>query len=70
MEQNEGAAASAPAPAVDTAPAAPPPGSIEALVERWWEDHFPGSAVAQITAVWNVAFAAKEELKRRLRQGV
>ena len=40
--------------------------SIEDLVERWWEDHFPGSPVAQVTQAWNHAFAAKEELKRRL----
>jgi hypothetical protein len=38
----------------------------DALVERWWADHFPGSPVAQSTAAWNHAFAAKEELKRRL----
>ncbi len=36
------------------------------LVERWWDDHFPGSPVAQVTPAWNHAFAAKEELKRRL----
>ncbi|MBF6560538.1 MAG: hypothetical protein IVW56_09625 [Candidatus Binataceae bacterium] len=36
------------------------------MIERWWSDHFPGSAVARDTAAWNVAFAAKEELKRRL----
>jgi hypothetical protein len=36
------------------------------LVERWWTDHFPGSPVAQVTAAWNHAFAAKEELKRLL----
>jgi hypothetical protein len=50
--------------------AAPPPDaprSLEDIVERWWEDHFPGSPVAQVTAVWNHAFAAKEELKRRLK---
>jgi len=47
---------------------APPPGtdSIETLIERWWADHFPGSPVAQVTQAWNHAFAAKEELKRRL----
>ena len=38
------------------------------LVERWWSDHFPGSPVAQVTAAWNHAFAAKEELKRRLKR--
>jgi hypothetical protein len=43
-----------------------PPGSVEDIVERWWEDHFPGSPVAQVTSAWNHAFAAKEELKRRL----
>ena len=43
-----------------------PPSTHDALVERWWEDHFPGSPVAQSTAAWNHAFAAKEELKRRL----
>ena len=42
------------------------PESIENVVERWWADHFPGSPVAQVTQAWNHAFAAKEELKRRL----
>jgi hypothetical protein len=42
------------------------PQSIEDIVERWWENHFPGSPVAQVTQAWNHAFAAKEELKRRL----
>jgi hypothetical protein len=48
--------------------AAPAGGSrdLTALVERWWSDHFPGSLVAVATAAWNHAFAAKEELKRRL----
>ena len=52
------------------APAPPPPdvpGSPEDIVERWWADHFPGSPVAQVTPAWNHAFAAKEELKRRLK---
>jgi hypothetical protein len=40
--------------------------SLEDIVERWWADHFPGSPVAQVTPAWNHAFAAKEELKRRL----
>ena len=48
----------------------PPPNdrsdSQWALVERWWNDHFPGSPVAASTSAWNHAFAAKEELKRRL----
>jgi hypothetical protein len=41
-------------------------GSPADIVERWWADHFPGSPVAQVTSAWNHAFAAKEELKRRL----
>jgi hypothetical protein len=40
--------------------------TLEDLVEHWWADHFPGSPVAQVTQAWNHAFAAKEELKRRL----
>ena len=40
--------------------------SIADIVEHWWADHFPGSPVAQVTQSWNHAFAAKEELKRRL----
>ena len=45
-------------------PAAPE--ALAEIVEHWWADHFPGSPVAQVTAAWNHAFAAKEELKRRL----
>ena len=45
--------------------AAPP--SIELLIERWWADHFPGSAVARDTQAWNIAHAAKERLKRLLK---
>ena len=49
----------------DTSPeAAPHP--LGDIVERWWQDHFPGSPVASVTAAWNHAYAAKEELKRRL----
>jgi hypothetical protein len=43
--------------------------TIDALIERWWEDHFPGSAVARDTQAWNVAHAAKETLKRLLQRG-
>jgi len=39
---------------------------LDASIERWWADHFPGSAVARDTAAWNVAHAAKEALKRLL----
>jgi hypothetical protein len=41
-------------------------GSIDALIERWWAEHFPGSPVSQVTQAWNHAFAAKEDLKGRL----
>jgi hypothetical protein len=27
------------------------PASIEKLIERWWADHFPGSAVARDTGL-------------------
>jgi hypothetical protein len=56
------------AAAKDGAPA--PPHPLDTVVERWWDDHFPGSAVARVTAAWNHAFAAKEELKRRLKEGL
>ena len=52
--------------AATPAPVPLPPDNHDALVERWWNDHFPGSPVASLTAAWNHAFAAKEELKRRL----
>jgi hypothetical protein len=39
---------------------------LDQLIERWWEDHFPGSAIARDTTTWNVAHAAKETLKRLL----
>ncbi len=42
---------------------------VDAFVERWWQDHFPGSAVARYTDAWNAAHAAKEDLKRRLKNG-
>jgi hypothetical protein len=63
-----GAAADEPAPAPAPDPAADPvPDPIGELVERWWGDHFPGSWVARDTQAWNVAYAAKEDLKQRLR---
>jgi hypothetical protein len=55
------------APAVVEPPGVPDAsGAPEDIVERWWADHFPGSPVAQVTSAWNHAFAAKEDLKRRL----
>jgi hypothetical protein len=43
---------------------------LDQMIERWWDDHFPGSAVARDTACWNVAHAAKESLKRLLVQAL
>ncbi|HZT90209.1 MAG TPA: hypothetical protein VFA12_19740 [Stellaceae bacterium] len=68
-EEHAVEAAAAPA----TAEAAPPelvegPHPLEALVERWWADHFPGSVVARYTECWNYAHGAKEALKALLRQ--
>ena len=40
--------------------------SVDQLVERWWQDNFPGSAVARDTEAWNVAHRAKEVLKQLL----
>ena len=43
-----------------------PMARIDNLVERWWREHFHGSAVAQHVLAWNVAHDAKEDLKVRL----
>ena len=55
------------AAAPEAAPAAGnealPEKNFDALIERWWADHFPGSAVAAYTQAWNIAFSAKEALK-------
>jgi hypothetical protein len=51
----------------DTVNAVAEPQSIERLIEAWWADHFPGSAVARDTLAWNIAHAAKERLKRLLK---
>jgi len=47
----------------------PAPHPLDRIVEGWWHDHFPGSPVARVTEIWNHAFAAKEDLKRRLKEG-
>ena len=44
--------------------------AVEQLIERWWADHFPGSAVARDTQAWNIAHAAKEGLKWLLRGSI
>jgi hypothetical protein len=41
--------------------------AVDELIERWWVDHFPGSPIARDTQAWNVAYAAKETLKRLLK---
>jgi hypothetical protein len=50
------------------AEAAVAPDPVEALVERWWADHFPGSVLGQHTEIWNYVFGAVGELKRRLKR--
>jgi hypothetical protein len=46
------------------------PSSIDLLIESWWNDNFPGSAIARDTQAWNVAHAAKEMLKRLLKGSI
>jgi hypothetical protein len=40
---------------------------LEALIDKWWADHFPGSVVARYTECWNYAHSAKEALKALLK---
>jgi hypothetical protein len=68
VEDSEG---STPLPEeIEQSPVAPRSGALstDQLIERWWQDHFPGSAIARDTQAWNVAHAAKEMLKRLLVQ--
>ena len=68
VEDSEG---SAPLPEeIEQSPVAARGGvlSIDQLIECWWQDHFPGSAIARDTQAWNVAHAAKEMLKQLLVQ--
>ena len=46
------------------------PTSVSVLIERWWQDHFPGSAVARHAEAWNVAHAAKEALRNLCKSGL
>jgi hypothetical protein len=54
------------APAGSVGAGGPPAAKIDNFVERWWREHFHGSAVAQHVLAWNVAHDAKEDLKVRL----
>jgi hypothetical protein len=54
-------------PTPEQAPEASEPHPMDLLIDRWWEDNFPSSAVARDTGAWNLAFAAKEKLKVLLR---
>jgi len=68
VEDSEG---STPLPKeIEQSPVAPRSGALptDQLIERWWQDHFPGSAIARDTQACNVAHAAKEMLKRLLVQ--
>ncbi len=59
-----------PEPTEAVVPVFPFDPGTDALIDRWWSDHFPGSAVARDTQAWNVAFVAKEALKRLLKGSV
>ena len=48
----------------ESEPAAPNP--LVALVEKWFQELFPGSAVARDVTVWNHVHGAVEDLKKRL----
>lgn len=37
------------------------------IIDRWWDDHMPGSPLAVATDAYNHVHGAVEELKRRLR---
>ncbi|MGA9822174.1 MAG: hypothetical protein WBQ36_11330, partial [Desulfobaccales bacterium] len=58
--------APAPAPQPAPAPAPQPPVDYAARVEAWWQHWFPSSPVSRDTAAWNLAYKAKEDLKKRL----
>lgn len=55
------------APQVPARPPAPPHPLAE-LVERWWDDHFPGSHLARDPNAWNLVHGAVQQLKRQLSQ--
>jgi hypothetical protein len=41
-------------------------GSIHALIDRWFADHFHGSIVSRDTDIYAHVFTAKEKLKQLL----
>lgn len=41
-----------------------------AAIDRWFVDHFHGSAIATVTEHFNHVFAATEDLKRRLAEEI
>jgi hypothetical protein len=56
-------AEAAPVPAQTRASAR---GTVDALIDRWFADHFHGSPVATVTEHFNRVREAAEDLKRRL----
>ncbi len=51
-------------------PGLPPdePDKTDAMIDRWFADHFHGSAVSRNTEIYSCVFAAKETLKRLLKR--
>jgi hypothetical protein len=41
---------------------------IDAVVDLWFDESFRGSVVARTPDAWNVAYAASQDLKLRLRK--
>jgi hypothetical protein len=54
-------------PAGDASQSPPAAGGIEALIERWFADHFHGSPIATDNGHYQHAWGAKEALKRLLK---
>ncbi len=40
--------------------------AINALIDEWHGESFHGTRLGNDTEIWNLVFAAKEELKKRL----
>ena len=45
-----------------------PASATDELIERWFADHFHGSAVSRNAETYQVVFVAKEALKRLLKE--